>query len=279
MPVFDFIKDQRNKDDDGRTYESIPVSKILPNPNQPRRTFDDESLGELAASIEQVGVIQPLLVRKVADGYELVAGERRLRAAKSIGLTKVPCIVQETLLEEASTLIALIENLQRENLHFLEEAESYSAIMDNYGMTQEELAERLGKSQPSIANKLRILRLSPSVKSAMTDGGLSERHARALLKIRDENTQLQIIKKVQEKSLSVKETETLVEKTLNKLYDEKQGGEKPRPMIIRMIKDYRIFMNTINSAINTLRDSGVDVEVEQFDRQDGVDISIKVTRR
>ncbi len=277
MAVFDFLRDSTSRES-GKKLEEIQVSKIVPNPNQPRKTFDDESIAELAQSIRQVGLIQPLVVRRQGDVYELIAGERRLRAIKLLELERVTCIVQNDIVDESSAMMALIENLQRENLNFFEEAQCYSDLIDTYSLTQEALAEKLGKSQSSIANKLRVLKLSPAVKEAMTDAGLTERHARALLRIADENEQLAIIKEVKDKGMSVKETEQRVEKQLNKLYDERKDGAKPRPVMLRMIKDYRLFMNSINSAVEQLRYAGLIVDVRQADRDDGVDISISVTR-
>lgn len=278
MPVFDFIRNSDGAKGSKRLVE-VNVASIHPNPYQPRATFDEESIAELAQSIQQVGLLQPLLVRKVDDGYELVAGERRLRAVTSIGMEKVACIVQQDIEDESSAMMALIENLQREDLHYLEEAQCYQKLLETYGLTQEELANRLGKSQSSIANKLRLLKLSDEVKAAMTEKRLSERHARALLKLTDDKQRLDAVEKIAEKGLSVKETEQMVEKTLNKAYDEKQDGAKPRPKLMRIVRDYRLFMNTINQAVNQLRESGMTVEVEQSDRADGVDIKISVTRK
>ena len=278
MPVFDFIRNSDGAKGSKRLVE-VNVASIHPNPYQPRATFDEESIAELAQSIQQVGLLQPLLVRKVDDGYELVAGERRLRAVTSLGMEKVACIVQQDIEDESSAMMALIENLQREDLHYLEEAQCYQKLLETYGLTQEELANRLGKSQSSIANKLRLLKLSDEVKAAMTEKRLSERHARALLKLTDDKQRLDAVKRIAEKGLSVKETEQMVEKTLNKAYDEKQDGAKPRPKRMRIVRDYRLFMNTINQAVNQLRESGMTVEVEQSDRADGVDIKISVTRK
>ena len=278
MPVFDFIRNSDGAKGSKRLVE-VNVASIHPNPYQPRATFDEESIAELAQSIQQVGLLQPLLVRKVDDGYELVAGECRLRAVTSLGMEKVACIVQQDIEDESSAMMALIENLQREDLHYLEEAQCYQKLLETYGLTQEELANRLGKSQSSIANKLRLLKLSDEVKAAMTEKRLSERHARALLKLTDDKQRLDAVKRIAEKGLSVKETEQMVEKTLNKAYDEKQDGAKPRPKLMRIVRDYRLFMNTINQAVNQLRESGMTVEVEQSDRADGVDIKISVTRK
>ena len=278
MPVFDFIRNSDGAKGSKRLVE-VNVASIHPNPYQPRATFDEESIAELAQSIQQVGLLQPLLVRKVDDGYELVAGERRLRAVTSLGMEKVACIVQQDIEDESSAMMALIENLQREDLHYLEEAQCYQKLLETYGLTQEELANRLGKSQSSIANKLRLLKLSGEVKAAMTEKRLSEGHARALLKLTDDKQRLDAVEKIAEKGLSVKETEQMVEKTLNKAYDERQDGAKPRPKLMRIVRDYRLFMNTINQAVNQLRESGMTVEVEQSDRADGVDIKISVTRK
>ena len=278
MPVFDFIRNSDGAKGSKRLVE-VNVASIHPNPYQPRATFDEESIAELAQSIQQVGLLQPLLVRKVDDGYELVAGERRLRAVTSLGMEKVACIVQQDIEDESSAMMALIENLQREDLHYLEEAQCYQKLLETYGLTQEELANRLGKSQSSIANKLRLLKLSDEVKAAMTEKRLSERHARALLKLTDDKQRLDAVEKIAETGLSVKETEQMVEKTLNKAYDEKQDGAKPRPKLMRIVRDYRLFMNTIIQAVNQLRESGMTVEVEQSDRADGVDIKISVTRK
>lgn len=280
MPVFDFIRNSDSAKGAKRLVE-IDVKAIHPNPYQPRATFDEASIAELAQSIEQVGLLQPLLVRKAADGYELVAGERRLRAVTSLGREKVACIVQQDIVDESSAVMALIENLQREDLHYLEEARCYQTLLESYNLTQEELAKRLGKSQSSIANKLRLLKLSPEIKAVMTENRLSERHARALLRLKDDEEKLGVVDKIVKKNLSVKETEQLVEKTLGKAYDEKEAdkAKTKKPMLARIVRDYRLFMNTINTAVNQLRESGMAVEVEQADRSDGVDITIKVTRR
>ena len=255
----------------------LPISQVESCSSQPRKHFDPESLQELADSITEHGIIQPLTVRRLASGYyQIIAGERRWRAARLAGLTEVPVIVMEADDRKAAEL-AMIENLQREDLHYMEEAQCYYALLNNYNLTQEELAKRLGRSQSSIANKLRLLRLSPDVVSAIRENGLSERHARAVLKLKDEEVQLAVIKRTAEKNLSVKDTERLVEKTLDKMYDEKRPGAAPRPAIIRQVRDYRLFMNTVNSAIAVLRESGMNVEVEQEDLQNGVDIHIRIT--
>lgn len=260
-------------------YVEIALDLIVPNPNQPRRTFDDAALAELAESIKQVGLIQPLIVRRTRTGYQLVAGERRLRAMKLIGRKTAPCVVEAVLPEEDSAMLALVENLQREDLHYLEEAECYRSIIAAFGLTQEQLAERIGKSQSAVANKLRLLKLPDEIKGEMVEKGLSERHARAVLRVTDEKTQRELIDRIATESLSAKETDALVDRTLNSMYDERKAGAKPRPVIIRLVKDFRLFINTVNTAVNQLRDSGVDVGIEQTDYDDGVDILIKVRKK
>ena len=252
----------------GRQLMMLPVDCIEANPNQPRRQFDEEGLQELAASIAQAGLIQPLIVRRIAGMYELIAGERRLRACRLIGMREVPCIVQRTT-EEASAIFALIENLQRRDLHFIEEAECYRQLLRTYGMTQEALAARLGKSQSFIANKLRLLHLSPAVRRNLLEARLTERHARALLRLRDERLQLEAIARIGEKSLNVKETERLVERMIAAV------TPPPRP---RLLKDYRLFLNTVKSGAEQLRDVGMRVEILQTDYEDGVDMLVRVRR-
>ncbi len=262
-----------------KRLETLDISLIIPNPDQPRTTFDEDSIDELARSIDEVGLIQPLTVRRtIAGKYELIAGERRLRAIKKLGYKEAECIVLTNIEDERSATMALVENLQRENLHFLEEAQCYEKLLKTYCMTQDELAKKLGKSQSSIANKLRLLRLSDNVKAAMTEAGLSERHARAILRLNSDANRIAVIKKITENTLSVKETERLVDKTLNTIFSPDSAANKPKPLFIRLIKDYRLFTNTINTAVCQLRESGMKVEVEQTDRVNGVDISIRVTR-
>ena len=283
MPVFDLFKgSSKGAQADNATvgdkrFEEIDVELIVPNPNQPRTAFDDEALEELAQSIQQVGLIQPLLVRKVAGGYELIAGERRLRAVKKLGFLKVPCLVQQDMDSEDSALMAIVENLQRENLGYMEEALCYSAMLEKYSLTQEQLALRLGKSQSCIANKLRLLKLSQKVAEAVTEAGLSERHARELIRLRDEEAQLKAVECIKSRGMSVKETERYVSKALDDMYDRGREGAKPRPIIMRMMKDYRLFMNSVNDAIELLRNAGMSVDVLQNDRENGVDISISIT--
>jgi len=273
MAVFEF---RREKLDAGEgPLREIPVEQIVPNPFQPRLCFDEESIAELAASIAQLGLLQPLIVRRVGERtYELVAGERRLRAVKRLGMARVCCLVRESLYDERSALMALVENLQRENLHFMEEARSYSLLLKSFSLSQEELAKKLGKSQSAVANKLRLLKLPAAVQEALMEGELSERHGRALLRLEEEGAQLLMIKRIRERRLSVSETEKQIENLL------KGEGKKPSgdPKMLRLIKDYRLFMNSVNRAAEELRLAGFRVELQQRDLQEGVEIGIRVER-
>jgi len=271
-------KKYEEKKSDEKKITMIPIDLIRPNPYQPRKKFDNSSLDELCQSIQQYGVIQPINVRKVNNShYELVAGERRLRAAAMAGLKEVPAIIVDVG-EDDSAIMALIENLQREDLGYLEEAEGYRNLIKEHGLTQEELAQKIGKSQSTIANKIRILRLSPMVKKILTDNGLTERHARALLKIEDEQIQLKVLQKVVEKGLNVRKTEELVQKALEK-YCNQGKTEDSKGRVTKSIKDIRIFVNTIRQAIETMKRSGVNARAAQIDRGDFLEFIVRIPKK
>lgn len=260
----------------------IPIELIRPNPYQPRKTFNDEGLDELKQSIQNYGVIQPILVRKLGDGFELIAGERRLRASKLAGLKEIPAIVKE-LPDRELAVITLVENLQREDLNYLEEAEGYQKLIQDYNLTQEELAHRIGKSQSTIANKLRLLRLPASVKAIISQEMLSERHARALLRLPDETSQLRVLQEIQQKNLNVRETDNLVEQIMCEIAasaDKRAGAQSaqetpvPKRRVIKLFKDVRIFLNTIRKAVSIMQDAGIDVHLQEKDREDHMEVSI-----
>ena len=192
----------------------ISISSIVPNPNQPRKSFSMESILKLADSIKQFGIIQPLTIRKVADYYELVSGERRLRAAKELNMTFVPCIITN-INEEKSAEISIIENLIREDLNIFEQALAIETLIDTYNLTQEQVAKKLSNSQSFIANKLRLLRLSEEERKVILASKLSERHARALLRIYDENTRKEILYRIVNEGLNVAKSEELVDSIIN----------------------------------------------------------------
>ncbi|MBP2634802.1 MAG: noc [Firmicutes bacterium] len=255
-----------------QSVHRISPASIVPNPFQPRKTFNDESLQELAASIQEFGVIQPLLVRRQGETYELIAGERRLRASRLAGLAEVPVIVRELDDKEMAEL-AMIENLQREDLHFLEEAEGYQHLIASFSFTQEELARRVGKNQSTIANKLRLLKLAPEVRQVLVGQSLTERHARALLKIDNTRTQMEVLENVKDKRLNVRETEDLIENFSN---ISREKVVPPKQTVVKIIKDVRIFINTINSVISQMKKSGMDIKVQQDVDGEYVNINIQV---
>jgi ParB family chromosome partitioning protein len=197
----------------GPQVRELPIDKIQPNPFQPRKRFDESKLAELAESIKQHGIVQPLVVRQKGDSYELVVGERRLQAARILGLERVPVIINE--FEDIEMVqVALIENLQREDLNVIEEAAAYRRLIEEFGMTQEELAKVLGRSRPAIANIIRLLNLSPEVQEIVSRGTISMGHARALLAVDDLSLQERVCKHVVEKQLSVRETEEVVRRVV-----------------------------------------------------------------
>ncbi|WP_273328062.1 nucleoid occlusion protein [Vallitalea guaymasensis] len=252
----------------------ISVNNIRPNPYQPRRVFDKLMLDELANSIKEFGIMQPISVRRINDEYyELIAGERRLRASKLAGLTEIPAIVIDVN-DKDSAVIALVENLQRENLNYIEEAEGYYNLISDYDLTQDEVAKQVGKSQSTIANKLRLLKLSNNVKKVLLDNSLSERHARALLKLPNEELQLNILNKVVEQSLNVKKTEELIDRTLNRLIE--QVNKKDKAKVKRYLKDIRIFTNTIKQAVDMMESSGIDIDYKVKEVDDSYEINIVI---
>ncbi|MFW5788248.1 MAG: ParB/RepB/Spo0J family partition protein [Halanaerobiales bacterium] len=208
---FPFLSSSDHRDEE---INQINTEKIEPNPFQPRKEFSGDDINELADSIKNFGVIQPIIVRETDDGYQLIAGERRLRAAKIAGLSFIPAIVKEMADREVAE-IALVENLQRKDLNFIEEASAYENMVKEFNMTQEQLAEKLGKSQSTIANKLRLLKLPPEVREELNDSLFSERHARALLKLDNIEKQMEVLNKIRKQGLTVKETNKLINK-LNK---------------------------------------------------------------
>ena len=232
----------------------IPINDIRPNPQQPRRRFDQDGLRELSESIAAYGILQPLTVRAQNGGYELVAGERRWRAARMAGLRQVPCLLARVD-EEDAALLALIENLQRRDLDYMEEASAIARLLRRYGLSQQQAAEKLGRSQSAVANKLRILKLTPAVKAAIMANRLTERHARTLLRIQDPRVQLQLIDQIRRESLSVKATEDLVERILDKQYYDQEHLHKKR--ISGFVRDGRLLMNDIKKLVKQVSDSGL----------------------
>lgn len=235
-----------------RRVLDLPIDALRPNPNQPRIEFDEASLRSLSDSIRRYGILQPLTVRRTDEGYELIAGERRLRAAK----------------------LALIENLQRRDLHYLEEAAAIARLIATYGLSQEQAAERLGKSQSAIANKLRLLRLSPDCVRLLREHDLSERHARALLRLTDEEDRLKALQVIAARGYNVAQSEAYIEEFL-KL---KQKTPPPR-LPTYIVKDVRIFLNTIRHSLGLMQRAGVEADMQREDTDDGILLTIRITKR
>lgn len=251
----------------------ILAELIESNPYQPRKIFDPIKIDELAQSIKTYGLIQPIVVRRYKKKYQLIAGERRLMACKKLGWTRISAMVKDYN-ESAMAAVALIENLQRENLNFMEEAEALERLFNEFGLTQEVLAQRLGKSQSTIANKLRLLKLPEKVKQIFKESNLTERHARALLRIPEENKQLDIISKIIEKELNVKQTDEVVQA----IVDNGKGKAKTRTSKV-VIRDLRIFLNTLKQAVQVIEKAGLKPKVTEEDLGDYYEVKIWLPKK
>lgn len=250
----------------------LPTDDLRPNPHQPRRIFDTPALDALADSVRQHGVLQPLTVRETPDGWEIIAGERRLRAAKIAGLPSVPCLIAQAD-DNESALLALVENLQREDLHYLEEASAIAAYIKRTGLSQEEAAAQMGRSPSAIANKLRLLRLSPDCAALLLKHQLSERHARALLRLDDESERLAALRHIAAAGLNVSQTEAYIEKRLRLL-------EKtvPRGRRAYIIKDVRLFLNSMERGLQMIRDAGIPAEGSREETEDSILLTIRIPK-
>ncbi len=264
--------------------QSIPVSDIKPNPYQPRKQFSHNSLKELSQSIKIYGVLQPINVRKTGDNsYELVAGERRLRASKLAGLSEIPAIILE-FKEKESAIVALMENLQREDLNFIEEANGYNNLIKDHGLTQKEIAESIGKSQSTIANKLRILNLNKKIQAMILDNDLTERHGRALLKLPTDELREETVEKIIENGLNVKQSEDLIKSVLDDII-EVEEEEKPKEekiknrQQIKSMINTKIYLNTLKKAYEAIKDTGINVDYEEIDKDDVVEVIVRIPKK
>ena len=248
----------------------IPTDQIYPNPNQPRQVFDQEELVNLAISIRMNGILQPITVRQTDKCYELVSGERRLRASRLAGLISIPCIVVDVN-NMKSAVFALIENLQRQNLNYFEEAIAIERLMNEYGLSQEDAARRLGKAPSTVSNKLRLLSLPEKARICLMENRLTERHARALLKLEKEEV-MDALERIIDKKLNVTQTEELVEDILSK-------KDFPKRQTKRMFSDVKIFLNTINSAVDTMKKSGIGADIKREDTGESYIYRIEIPKR
>ena len=254
---------------------SLRVEDLSPNPVQPRKHFDEQALRELSESIQSYGILNPLTVRLRCGKYELVAGERRLRAAKLAGLREVPCILVDVNMEDAS-LLALIENLQRKDLDFLEEAEGLQRLIRMFGMSQEEAARRIGKSQSAVANKLRLLKLPREVLESLREHGLSERHGRALLRLPDAAAQKLALAYVLENDLTVAATESYVDTLLSPPAEAPEEKREPRRSLV--LKDVRIFLNSLTRNIDLMKQGGIDAGFKKEETEEALILTISIPK-
>lgn len=252
--------------------KSIRIDEIIPNRYQPRTEFNDEKINELCQTIKTHGVIQPIVVREIEGGYELIAGERRWRAVTKLGLPTIPAIIRN-FNDSQSASVALIENLQRENLTSIEEAVAYQKLIELHDLTQESLAQRLGKAQSTIANKIRLLNLPAECHEALKQRLITERHARALLALKEEEVQLKFLKEIVEKDLNVKQTELKIEQYINQ-----EREPKKKQVRKSFSKDVRLALNTIRQSVNMVVQSGMSIETDETDHEDYYQVTIKIPK-
>ncbi|MDD7193545.1 MAG: ParB/RepB/Spo0J family partition protein [Oscillospiraceae bacterium] len=249
----------------------VPQEEIYPNPNQPRKRFDFDELESLAQSIRQNGIIQPIAVRVNSRGeYELISGERRLRASRLVGMAQIPCIIMEAS-DEKSALFALLENIQRSDLGFFEEAQAIEKLIDDFGMSRDEVCKKLGKAPPTISNKLRLLRLPEDIRLKICQENLTERHARALLRLPAESQMQRAMSIIAEKRLSVAETERLVSQILD------NDGRRRQPPV-KLFKDVRIFVNTLNHAVDTMRRAGIEADSAKSETDEYIEYIVRIPK-
>lgn len=264
-----------------RQINYIPINTIRPNPYQPRKSFSHKSLEELSQSIRSYGIINPISVRKISDGsYELIAGERRLRASEIAELSEIPAVIINYR-DKESAIVALIENLQREDLNFIEEAEGYNNLILDHKFTQQELANKVGKSQSTIANKLRLLKLPDDIKKGLIEEGLTERHGRALLKLPDDQLRREVLEELVNNQLNVSNTENLVEDILEGFRNKNKvvpvDQEDPKQTIKSLI-NVRIYLNTIKNAYKGIKEHLGKADYKEVDKGDYVEVIIKVPK-
>jgi len=270
------VEEQEEDAPKGQWMESIkevPTGEIKANPYQPRTEFEESGLGELAQSIQEHGVLHPVVVRQGKDGYDLIIGERRLRACRMLGWQTIPAVVRD-LTDKAAAEMALIENLQRRDLGFFEEAEGYSNLLEEFGLTQEQLAERLGRSQSSIANKLRLLKLPDEVRTVISREMLSERHARALLQLDSEEEQLELVKEIASKKLNVQQSENLA-KTRSKSKNTQQNKGRRKQS---KSKQFQWFTTNMKKMTKRLEETGVEVEMSEDDKDDRYTVVVQIRK-
>lgn len=276
MSLFSFMRHDEEVPKN-KQIQDIELDKIVPNRYQPRREFSDDSIKELAETLDKDGLLQPIVVREDGeDHYEIIAGERRYRAAKSLGWETIPAIVKNMGDDQAASL-ALIENLQREDLNPIDEAKAYTNLMKLNDLTQTALAKDMGKSQSYVANKLRLLKLDDDVQKALIEGKITARHGRALLNL-SEDDQERVLKEIEEKGLNVKQTEEIA-KDVDAYFNPKPKETKRERVVKRIPKDLKVQINTIKKAVKLAKDSGIVVKVKEDKNPDDYKITIELKRK
>lgn len=248
----------------------VAVEDILPNPYQPRSDFEQSDISSLAESISQNGILQPLTVRRIGDKFELIAGERRLRAAKSCEMEFVPCIVYD-ISQRESAILALVENIQRQDLSFFDEAAAIEKLITHYGMTQEDAAAKLGRAQSTVANKLRLLRLTDKERELIIKYGLTERHGRALLRLGSAEDRLFILGKIIKSNLNVERSEKLIDEFIGSQRD--KVSYKKRSIVFQNVK---MFVNTINKAVETMQAAGISADSRKIQNEDYIEYRVRI---
>ncbi|MDQ0297634.1 ParB family chromosome partitioning protein [Salibacterium salarium] len=271
------LGDQQEGQEENDVYledeiKHLPIEKITANPFQPRTIFQEEKIAELAQSIRTHGLLQPITVREREGSFEIIAGERRWRAVLSLGMKEIPAIIKN-FNDTQTASVALIENLQREELTAIEEASAYSKLLELHGLTQESLAQRLGKGQSTVANKLRLLYLNETTQQALKDKQITERHARALLAVKDTEKQEFILQEVLKRELNVKQTEQLIK------HHTEEKPKKPKPTRKHYSKDTRLAMNTIRQSVDMVEKSGLNIDTDEEDHEDYYQFTIRIPKK
>ena len=254
----------------------LSIAEIQPNPFQPRLYFDPAQLEELSNSIREYGVLQPVIVRLVDGKYQLVSGERRFRASMLAGKESIPALIRQLSDREVAEM-ALIENLQREDLNYFEEAEGYARLIQEFQITQEEVAKKMGKSQPTIANKLRLLQISQRVRKEISVDVITERHVRSLLKLKNEEKQLDVLNRIYKNNLNVRQTDDLIENVL--IAEEENIREQKKKKMMKAIKDMKIFVNTIKGTVKTIQDAGMPAEISESENDEYLEVVIRLPKK
>ena len=260
----------------GEAIMELSIAEIQPNPFQPRLYFDPAQLEELSNSIREYGVLQPVIVRLVDGKYQLVSGERRFRASMLAGKESIPALIRQLSDREVAEM-ALIENLQREDLNYFEEAEGYARLIQEFQITQEEAAKKMGKSQPTIANKLRLLQISQRVRKEISVDVITERHVRSLLKLKNEEQQLDVLNRIYKNNLNVRQTDDLIENVL--IAEEENIREQKKKKMMKAIKDMKIFVNTIKGTVKTIQDAGMPAEISESENDEYLEVVIRLPKK